>query len=171
MPEFVATALALAFPALVLAAAAKDATSFTIPNWISLALIAVFPPAALAAGLTLPTIGLNVGVGVAFLAGGMAMFALRWIGGGDAKLFAAAALWLGWPAGLDFLVVTGVAGGGLAVLLVALRSPVLRPYVLAGPGWFTRLARPGEPAPYGLAIAAGALAAFTRSPFAAVVGL
>jgi prepilin peptidase CpaA len=169
MLPLVKACLVLVFPALVLTAAVKDATTFRIPNWISLALIAGFVPAALAIGLPLPAIGLHLGVGLAALVAGMAMFALRWIGGGDAKLFAAAALWLGWPAALPYLAVTGLAGGGLAVALLGLRSMWLRPYVLGGPAWFARLAEPDEAVPYGLAIAAGALAAFQASPFAAAL--
>jgi prepilin peptidase CpaA len=171
MLQLVAAALALVFPVLVLAGAVKDATSYTIPNWISLALVAVFHIAGLAQGVAPPAIGLHFAVGFAALVAGMLMFALRWIGGGDAKLLAAAALWLGWPATLNFLAVTAIAGGGLALLLVALRSAPVRPYVLLAPAWFTRLASPGEAAPYGLAIAAGALAAFPRSPLAAALGL
>ncbi|THD78053.1 MAG: pilus assembly protein CpaA [Phenylobacterium sp.] len=157
--------LAVVFPALVIVAALRDVTSYTIPNWISLALIAAFPPAALAMGLPLPMLGLHLGVGAGGLVLGMAMFALGWIGGGDAKLFAAAALWLGWPAAATFGVITAVAGGGLAMTLLALRSSSLRPFVVTGPAWFSRLAEPGENVPYGLAIAIGALAAFPASPF------
>jgi prepilin peptidase CpaA len=157
--------LAIAFPALVITAALRDVTSYTIPNWISLALVAAFVPAALALGLPLPVLGLHLGVGVTGLVLGMVMFALGWIGGGDAKLFAAAALWLGWPAAATFAVWTAVAGGGLALTLLSLRSGYLRPYVVTGPAWFARLAEPGENVPYGLAIAIGALIAFPVSPF------
>jgi prepilin peptidase CpaA len=158
-------ALVAVFPALVITAALRDVTSYTIPNWISLSLIAGFAPAALAMGLPLGAIGAHLGIGVLGLIAGMAMFALRWIGGGDAKLFAAAALWLGWPAVGLYAAYTGVAGGALAVSLLALRSSYLRPYVVTGPAWFSRLAEPGENVPYGLAIAIGALAAFPGSPF------
>jgi len=153
----------LVFPALVITAALRDVVSYTIPNWLSLALAAAFPLAALAQGLPLPALGLSLAIGATALVAGMAMFALRWIGGGDAKLFAAAAIWLGWPALTTYLAVTGLAGGGLAVMLLGLRSPMLRPYVMNGPGWFARLAEPGENVPYGLAIAIGALAAFPAS--------
>ena len=101
----------LAFPVLVIVGGLKDLTSYTIPNWIPLALMAAFPLAAIAQGLSLPLIGLQLAVGVAALFAGMAMFALRWIGGGDAKLFAAAGLWLGWPAVFTFAMVTGLCGG------------------------------------------------------------
>ena len=159
--------LAAVFPALVITAALRDMVSYRIPNWISLALLAGFPLAALALGLPLPTVGLCCAVGAGGLVAGMAMFALRWIGGGDAKLFAAAALWLGWPAAMPFLAITGLAGGALALGLLAMRSVWLRPLVAAGPPWLNRLAEPGENVPYGLAIAVGALAAFPGSPFAA----
>lgn len=165
-----AAILPFSFPALVLFAALKDATSFTIPNWICLALVAIFPMAALAAGLPLSTLGLHAAVGAAALVAGMAMFALRWMGGGDAKLIAASVLWLGWPAVPSFLLGAAVTGGVLAVALILLRSPHLRSVVLGGPRWVNRLSEPGEGIPYGVAIAAGALMAFPLSPFGAALG-
>ena len=156
--------LLLVFPVLVIVAALRDVTSFTIPNWISGLLILAFFPAALLVGIAPMAIGAHLLIGLGALAAGIGMFALRWIGGGDAKLFAAAALWLGPPAALSFVVMTGLAGGALALALISLRSPLLRPYVLSGPAWFGRLADPKEAVPYGVAIAAGALATFADSP-------
>ena len=159
----VQAAALLVFPALVILGALRDLTSYTIPNWISGLLILGFAPAALLVGLPLPAMGLHLGVGATALMIGMAMFALNWIGGGDAKLFAASALWLGWPGSLEFLVVTGLAGGVLTFALFGLRSPLVRPYVLSGPGWVNRLAEPKGDLPYGVAIAVGALVAFPGS--------
>jgi prepilin peptidase CpaA len=167
MPTLFATALALAFAALVVAAAVKDAFSFTIPNWIPLGLAALFPAAALASGASWPTLAMNLGVGAAALVLGMVAFALRWAGGGDAKLLAAVALWLGWPGALAMLLGTAVAGGALALMLVGLRAPMLRHVVLLGPRWVTRLADPGEGVPYGVAIAIGALMALPGAPLGA----
>jgi prepilin peptidase CpaA len=155
--------LLIAFPALAIVAAMRDATSFTIPNWISLALIGLYFPAALALGVPLPQIGLAVLVGFGALLVGMGMFAAGWIGGGDAKLFAAVALWLGWSALLPFLAVTALAGGGLALSLLVARSGWFRPVTIGLGGWVGRLTTPGENVPYGVAIAAGALAAFPMS--------
>jgi prepilin peptidase CpaA len=59
-----------------------------------------------------------------------------------------------------FLVFTALAGGVLALGLLALRSGWVRPLAAAGPAWVERLARPGAAAPYGVAIAVGALASF-----------
>jgi len=159
--------LVAVFAALLIVAALGDLTTYRIRNWIPLAMIAAFAAAAPATGLGLPVMGLHLGVGAAALVLGMVMFALGWIGGGDAKLFAAAALWLGWPAALTFGAVTCIAGGALAMGLLALRSGYLRPFVVTGPAWVNRLAEPGENVPYGVAIAIGALAALPASPFMA----
>jgi prepilin peptidase CpaA len=171
MTHLLQTLPLLVFPALVITGALRDLTTYTIPNWVSVALVAGFPVAALAIGLPLPAMGFHLAIGVAALAAGMVMFALRWIGGGDAKLFAAAALWLGWPALMPYLAFTGLAGGALAVGLLGLRSPLLRGYVLSGPAWFTRLAEPDENVPYGVAIAVGALVAFPSSALMQGLGL
>ena len=151
------------FPAMVILAGLRYVTSYTIPNWISGLLVVAFFPAALALGLPMGALGTHLVVGAVALVLGMVMFALGWIGGGDAKLLAAAGLWLGVPAAFTYLAVTGVAGGGLALVLLGLRSVWLRHYVQLGPAWFGRLATPGENVPYGVAIAVGALAAFPGS--------
>lgn len=171
MLAVLAAALVLCFVALILAAAVSDATSFIIPNWMSLALLAIFPFAALAAGLPLPTFGLHLAIGVAAMVIGMAMFALRWLGGGDAKLIAAAALWLGLPGLPTFLLDGALVGGGLALALLTLRSDPIRPIIVLGPRWVSRLADPEQGVPYGVAIAAGALWALPASPFGAALGL
>jgi prepilin peptidase CpaA len=49
-----------AFAGLLIYAACSDIASLTIPNWISLALVALFPVAALAAGLSFTDIGLHL---------------------------------------------------------------------------------------------------------------
>jgi prepilin peptidase CpaA len=66
-----------------------------IPNWISLALIGDLLSGGLLVGLSPVEVAIHVGVGFAALIVGMIMFALRWIGGGDAKLLAASCLWMG----------------------------------------------------------------------------
>jgi prepilin peptidase CpaA len=167
MLHLVQAALVALLPALLIVAALSDLATYRIRNWISLALVAGFALAAPAMGLSLPAIGLHLGVGAAALLLGVVMFALGWIGGGDAKVFAAAALWLGWPAVITYAVATCMAGGALATGLLVLRTGYLRPYMAAGPAWMNRLAEPGENVPYGVAIAAGALAALPASPFVA----
>jgi prepilin peptidase CpaA len=156
-------ALLTVYPVLVIVAALSDVTSFTIPNRISVLLFVAFFPAALALGRQPAELGLDVVICLAALVAGMGMFAAGWIGGGDAKLFAAASLWLGWNALPAFLLITAIVGGGFAVLLLNARSSLLRPYLSTGPGWLVRLTTPGAEVPYGVAIAVGALAAFPQS--------
>jgi prepilin peptidase CpaA len=162
--------LLAAFPAGVIAAALKDAVSFTIPNWISVAIVLAFFPAALAVHLPLSALGVCAMAAGAALVCGMGMFALGWCGGGDAKLLAACALWLGWPGSMTFMLATGVAGGLLAAGLITARKGAIGSLIAAGPGWLGRLLRPDEDLPYGLAIAVGALAAFPSSALVAQVG-
>ncbi len=158
------TLVLIVFPALAIVAALSDATTMTIPNWISAILVLAFFPAALAVGLTPGAIGLSVALGVAALVAGMVMFALHWIGGGDAKLFAASAMWLGLAGAGPFLMWTALAGGALAVALLGARrlaSDIGVPF--RQPAWMERLLAPQGDIPYGIAIAAGALAAFPQS--------
>jgi len=163
-------ALLLVFPALVVVAALKDATSYTIPNWISLALIAAFAPVALVSGASLMTMGLCLAAGLAALLVGMGMFAARWIGGGDAKLFAAAVLWLGWPAAGTFMLVTALAGGALTLGLLSLRSGWFEPVLAGSPPWVRKLGARNGDIPYGVAIAVGALMAFPQGALTLAVG-
>jgi prepilin peptidase CpaA len=165
------TLLAAIFPALAIIAALKDVTSYTIPNWISAALALGFVPVALLCGVSLHDLGMAAAVGAVGLVLGMVMFAFGWVGGGDAKLLAVSALWLGFPAVMPFLLVTALCGGALALALLALRSIWLRPIAAQGPAWVGRLATPGEAAPYGLAICAGALAAFPQGVVSLAIAL
>jgi prepilin peptidase CpaA len=163
--------LLAAFPALVLVAAVKDLVSYTIPNWISLALAGLFIPVALVVGVGLDEIARSAAVGLVLLAAGVGMYAMGWVGGGDAKLMAAAGLWLGWPTLLHFILFTALAGGALALLLLSARNTPLVVLTLRGPGWVQRLAEKGGPAPYGVAICFGALAAFPMSALVTAAGV
>jgi len=165
-----ASILVAVFPLLVIVAALKDVTSFTIPNWTSVGLLVAFYPAALAVGASWTAIGLCTGVGFAALLIGMGMFAMGWVGGGDAKLLASVALWMGWPTVLPFLLATALAGGALALILMQMRSNRLRPLLVRGPPWVNRLAE-GNDAPYGLAIAVGGLILLPQSPLLMALGV
>lgn len=149
-------------PALVIAAGLRDLTTMTIPNWISGLLIVSYFPTAFIVGLAPMTVAISVGVALVALFAGAGMFALRWIGGGDAKLMAAACLWLGASGSGMFLLWTGLAGGLFCVALIFARF-YFRPYVFGAPAWVRHLLEPKADIPYGVAIAAGALCAFPSS--------
>lgn len=153
-------------PALVIVGGLKDLTSMKIPNWISGALVLSFFPVALVVGLPPMTAAIHLGVALVALVAGMVMFALRWIGGGDAKLMAATCLWLGATGSGMFLLWTGVMGGAFCLILLFARFHA-RPYLLSAPGWVVQLMEPRGDIPYGVAIAAGALMAYPASPLLA----
>jgi prepilin peptidase CpaA len=144
------------FPGVVLFAAAMDFFTMTIPNRLSLALVAAFVLVAPFMGLGPWAIVSHFGAGLLVLAGGVLLFMPGWIGGGDAKLAAAVALWLGFDHVLLFLLVASLAGGSLATTILALRQmPV--PAVIATQPWAERLLSRGGGIPYGIALAFSAL--------------
>ncbi len=145
----------LGFAGLMLAAAISDVRSLLIPNWISLALALLFPIYVLTAPSPVDWIG-ALTVAFTALTLGFALFNFRIIGGGDAKLFAAAALWAGPELVIPFALATALAGGALAVLLwLAQTLPLLGiPVVL--PSIATTADPAKQPLPYGVAIALGA---------------
>ncbi|QTC91264.1 A24 family peptidase [Brevundimonas goettingensis] len=149
-------------PLLVIAAGLRDLTTMTIPNWISGLLILAFFPAAFMVGLSPLTVAAHAGVAVIALFVGMGLFAMRVIGGGDAKLMAATCLWLGVTGSAMFILWTGVAGGVFCLTLMFARTQ-LRPYVHGAPHWVDSLLEPKGDIPYGVAIAIGALMAFPSS--------
>ena len=151
--------LLILIAAMVLTAAVFDAVTLTIPNWISLVLIALFPVAALAGGLSWAEVGVHAGIGVASLAVGVALFAGGIIGGGDAKLFSAVALFIGAGAFLPFLFMVALAGGCLAFAIILLRALPSTGFLVYAPWLEKAVPSPKTGIPYGIAIAAGALMA------------
>ncbi|MCD7058869.1 A24 family peptidase [Pelagibacterium xiamenense] len=156
---FVAT---FVFPAFMLAAAISDLLTMRIPNWMVLALAAAFPVIGLAIGLPLETMLVHCLVATGFLVVAFGMFAAGWIGGGDAKLSAATALWLGLGAWLPYLLYSAVAGGVLTITMLILRRFALPPS-LAGVPWVARLHDRVTGIPYGIALAIGGLLAYPQS--------
>lgn len=146
----------LAFPALMIFAGAMDMFTMTIPNRVPLAIVATFAAAAPLAGLGWEVAAMHAGLALAMLVVGIGMFAAGWMGGGDVKLLAAAALWMG-PASLyDYILVSAVCGGLLTFAILFLRMYPL-PAGLAGKEWVSRLHDAEQGIPYGIALTAGGL--------------
>ena len=138
----------------VLAAAVCDLRRFEIPDGLSIAIVVLFIGYAFVTPPSVSWLSALSALALTF-AIGVLLFWLGWMGGGDAKLLPAIALWTG-LGGLPVLLMgTAIAGGVLAVVLLALRALP----VAAGstPESRPRVLRPGEPLPYGVAIAAGTL--------------
>ena len=156
------TSLYMLVGAMMLAAAAYDVLTLTIPNWISLALLALFPVLALVAGLGWPELGWHVAIAFAALVCGIAAFAAGIVGGGDAKLFAAVALYMGPLAVTAYIFYVAIAGGVLAMLLIVLHQPQLETWTRRSPVLAQIVSR-GMAMPYGVAIVAGGMIAFPAS--------
>jgi prepilin peptidase CpaA len=142
-------------PALLAAAAGWDVASYTIPNALQAALIASFVVFVFAAGFSPGEIGSHLLAGVLGLLVGFTLFALGYVGGGDAKLFACTVLWFGFADFPKYALIATVLGGAFAVLLVIVRSVPL-PDILMKKAWIARLHSRGQGIPYGVALAAGA---------------
>lgn len=153
---------ALTFPACLLWAAATDLTSMTIPNRLSIILAVMFLPVALMLKPEWPFMLEHLGVGLLAFVLGIGAFALRFMGGGDAKLIAATALWFHFEGFIVFLVYVALAGGALTLLLLVARQH-LQVFAPSLPGWGQKLLEPKGDIPYGLAICAGGLLAMPYS--------
>lgn len=153
------------FAALIVFAlgAMTDLVSFRIPNWISLAAVALFFAAALLGGLGWAQIGWHVLVGFLALLAGMAVFAAGLIGGGDAKFFAAGALWVGPAFILKYCVIFALLGGLVAALLMVIRSKHVAPTLKQLP-YVGQLATGTKGLPYGVALGIGAMIVLPATP-------
>ena len=146
----------LFFPALMVFAAISDLLTMTISNRISIALAILFVAMAFARGLPATEILWHLACGAAMLVVAFGMFARGWIGGGDAKLAAATAIWLGFDHLGDYALSASALGGLLTVSIILLRKWPL-PGVLLARQWATRLHEPGTGIPYGIALASAGL--------------
>ena len=148
--------LLLLCPAAMIYAGAMDFFTMTIPNRVSVALVIAFLAAALLAGVDARTMLSHVGAALLVLTITIVMFSFNWIGGGDAKLLSAAALWFGFEHLLDYIVLVTILGGLLSVGILAYRQ-VVPPMWISGLGWAERLHDDKAGVPYGLALAGAAL--------------
>jgi prepilin peptidase CpaA len=160
----------LLFPALMAFAAASDLLTMTISNRVSLALGAGFLVLALLSGMGLIDILSHIGAGATVLAVAFACFAMGWVGGGDAKVAASAALWFGFGHLMNYLVYASLFGGALTLLLLQFRQWPL-PYLLAGQPWLLRLHAKESGIPYGIALAIGALIIYPETEWITAIDL
>lgn len=161
--SMIAAAVFLILPLCLAMAAFSDLFTMTIPNRISVILIASFLVLAPFSGLGLEMIGMHLSGAAIVFSACFALFAFNVMGGGDAKLLSATALWFGLNESLLFLMTDVAMIGGLITLLIllvraqsdtilAIGLPVPNSVLLA------------KKIPYGIAIAIGGYMAFPSSP-------
>ncbi|WP_160010824.1 prepilin peptidase [Rhizobium sp. 18055] len=159
----IAASVFVIFPLCLAIAAFSDLFTMTIPNRISVILILSFFAIALLTGLPLGQFGNHVVGALAVFVVCFVLFATNTMGGGDAKLLTATALWFGFnPALVEFLGYVGLMGGAASLVILMIRAqsdtilaigiPVPNSILLA------------KKIPYGIAIAIGGFLAFPSSP-------
>jgi prepilin peptidase CpaA len=154
-------------PVLLIIAAASDVLSLRIPNWLNILTAVLFLPLAWATGMPLGEFGIHLAVGAGLFVFGFLLFQFGLFGGGDAKLMAAAGLWFGSAQALQFLFITVMAGGVLALFIgvwsiVALHWDIHASDVKLA-GFSKRFLALKPNVPYGLAFAVGGIIAFRDS--------
>jgi len=150
------------FPVLMAYAASSDLLTMRITNWLVLILTAAYFALALAAHLSWAEIGTSLAAAAITLAIAFAFFTFGWIGGGDAKLIAATTLWVGVGMLLPYLIYSALLGGGLTLLVLALRRYQL-PAFLQRQHWIDRLHDPKLGVPYGIALAIAGLLVYPET--------
>lgn len=162
------------FLCLLMLAAITDLRERRIPNWLTAAVVALYP-LGVVLGPDRPAWLAAVAIAVAVFALGALLYAKALIGGGDVKLITAVSLWAGPELLGTFALVTALAGGalGMAALWyqrwrVPIEAGLARlglataglptPSTEAADGGATSPDPTGLTLPYGVAIAAGGVA-------------
>ncbi|MEO1292705.1 MAG: prepilin peptidase [Pseudomonadota bacterium] len=158
LPSFIL----ISFPVGLCFAAVSDFHRYIIPNWTSLLLIAGFAICFALSPFGVERLAHHIVVFAIALGIGFGLFCLGLWGGGDGKLLAATALWFTWPGAMSFMLYMSLAGGALALLMLLaylFQDKLRRLPGLADLDFEKRR----SDAPYGVAIAVGALIAFPDS--------
>jgi prepilin peptidase CpaA len=153
--------LKLFFPGVMAYAAFSDLFTMRISNRLSSALVLGFVAVAAVSGLSMTEIGVHVGAATLVLSISFVLFTQGWIGGGDAKLAAATALWLGFEHLLPYLLYASLFGGVLSLVILLFRRWPL-PMYLAQKAWIHRLHEASAGVPYGIALAAAAVITYSQ---------
>lgn len=153
--------LTTVFPLCMIYAAISDIMTMTIPNRLCLLLAAAFPVAAYLSGMPSSVILTHLGVGTVAFFLGFAMFAANLIGGGDAKLLAATAFWIGPADAMEYLLLASALGGLLAIAILYVRSLIVP---VTGYAFADRLLTQKTGVPYGVALGIAGLIVYSGSP-------
>ena len=148
-------------------AAVSDLLRFTIPNFVSAALILLFLPVALITPWEIDWLSHLGAAGICFGVT-FAFYLLGWLGAGDVKLLTAAALWAGLGQVVSLVFGMAVAGTVLILALIGARhlAALWAPAsTYGGAVAVPRLLSKGEQVPYGVAIACGAFQIGLQLPY------
>lgn len=159
----VIAAVFLILPFCLAFAALNDLFTMTIPNKISVILLGSFCIIAPLSGMDWHTFAMSFLAALLVFVCSFGLFALNTMGGGDAKLLTASAVWFGFNVHLAaYMVSVAILGGVLTLGILFIRSyhqeimatglPVPDSFLVA------------KKVPYGIAIAAGGLVTYPEAP-------
>ena len=163
----IAAAIFVIFPLCLALAALTDLFTMMIPNRVPAILMASFLLVAPLAGMSVADIGMHLVAGGAVFAVCFTFFAMNVMGGGDAKLLTAAAVWFGFnPSLMEFMVYVAYVGGivTLAIMLMRAQSDWILAMGLSLPHSLME----AKKIPYGIAIGIGGFLAYPASPLVAL---
>jgi prepilin peptidase CpaA len=156
-------AIFVILPLCLAVAAFSDLFTMTIPNRISVILFGAFLLVAPLAGLSAAMIGMHLLASLIVFSVCFTLFALNIMGGGDAKLLTASAVWFGFNSSLmTFVLYVSIVGGLLTLLILMMRkqeNAILASGLPVPPLLFT-----AKKIPYGIAIGLGGFLAYPSSP-------
>ena len=98
-----------------------DLTQQRIPNAVILFLVVTYLPLALSAGFELDAMTYAFGSALIVFMAGFGCFSAGWLGGGDVKLAAVSALWLGHDTVISYVLWTAILGSIVTLSIMALR--------------------------------------------------
>ena len=152
------------FPFCMAFAIVSDMVSMTIANRVSIVLVATFATVAPLTGMEWADYGWHFAAFATVLSVTMVLFAIGGMGGGDAKLLAATALWMGFsPHLMQYLVYASLLGGALTVLILLYRKSPLSAFT--GSNVLLRhFADPQVGIPYGVALGGAGLLTYPATP-------
>jgi len=156
-------AIFVILPLCLAVAAFSDLFTMSIPNRVSVILFGAFLLVAPLAGLSAAMIGMHLLASLIVFAVCFTLFALGIMGGGDAKLLTASAVWFGFNSSLmTFVLYVSIVGGLLTLLILMMRkqeNAILASGLPVPPLLFT-----AKKIPYGIAIGLGGFLAYPSSP-------
>lgn len=151
------------FPFCMVFAAVSDMLSMTIANRVSLLLLGSFVVIAPLTGMDWALFGWHLAAGAMMLCVTFTLFALRGMGGGDAKLLAATAVWMGFDIVLvQYLVAAAFIGGLLTLAILVYRNSALATFTRHNI-FLRHFADEKTGIPYGIALGIGGLLTYPQS--------
>jgi len=135
----------------------------TIPNRLSAIIFIGFMATAPFTGMDMNSLIMSVVASAAVLLASFLLFSANVMGGGDAKLLSASAVWFGFNAALiEFLLAVTLVGGALTIVILLLRSRTQEITAIGIPIPDSLLV--AKKIPYGIGIAIAGLLTYGDAP-------